>query len=53
MKVTGSFRAEESVVDSAGFTLAMHAADIDREFSGRLFEHLDPGAHWKSTGHRA
>ena len=33
------------MVDAAAFTIAMRDANIDKEFSGRLFEFLDEGAH--------
>jgi len=32
------------MVDAAAFTIAMRDANIDKEFSGRLFEFLDEGA---------
>ena len=37
--------AGEITVDAAAFTVAMRDANIDKEFSGRLFEFLDEGAH--------
>lgn len=32
------------MIDAAAFTVAMRDANIDKEFSGRLFEFLDEGA---------
>ena len=42
--------AGEVQVDAAAFTVAMRDANIDKEFSGRLFEFLDVGARAVTRG---
>jgi len=46
-KATDSNLADvgDVMVDAAAFTIAMRDANVDKEFSGRLFEFLDEGAH--------
>ena len=41
---TGSSTADDVLIDAAAFTIAMRDANIDKEFSARLFEFLDEGA---------
>ena len=40
------------MIDAAAFTVAMRDANIDKEFSGRLFEFLDEGARLALTSTR-
>ena len=44
-KATGSSTEQSGgvMIDAAAFTVAMRDANIDKEFSGRLFEFLDEG----------
>jgi hypothetical protein len=43
-KATGHTSSRDMMIDAAAFTIAMRDANIDKEFSGRLFEFLDEGA---------
>ena len=41
---TGKMPMRDVMIDAAAFTIAMRDANIDKDFSGRLFEFLDEGA---------
>ena len=44
-RATGAnMKTGDVMIDAAAFTIAMRDANIDKEFSGRLFEFLDEGA---------
>jgi hypothetical protein len=47
-KATGQASARDLLIDAAAFTVAMRNANVDKEFSWRLFEFLDEGTVFSS-----